>query len=105
MPWKPASEVIRSRCQRNVAAYRKALAEVTQKHVAEQVDVAPPTLSDFNDSMERACLVFAAAGLKLVGQEDKTVTPDEMRYLLRQQIRHAERELSELGETRPGGLE
>jgi hypothetical protein len=104
MPWKPASEVIKGRAFRNIAAYRKAIAEVTQKHVAELVDVAPPTLSDFNDSLERACLVFAAAGLKLVGQEEKTMTPEEMRYLLRQQIRHAERELSELGDTRPAEL-
>lgn len=104
MPWQPSSEVVKARAFRNVAVYRKAITEVTQKHVAEQVGVAPPTLSDFNDSMERACLVLAAAGLKLVGQEDKTVSPEEMRYLLRQQIRHAERELSELGETRPGDL-
>ncbi len=104
MPWKATTEALKSRALRNVSAYRKAAAEVTQKHIAEQVEVAPPTLSDFNDSLERACLVFAAAGLKLVGQEDKMVSPEEMRYLLRQQIRNAERDLADLGDTRPGDL-
>lgn len=104
MPWKATSEVVKTRAGRNVSAYRKALSEITQKHVAELVEVAPPTLSDFNDSMERACLVLAAAGLKIVGQEEKTVSPEEMRYILRQQIRHAERDLAELGDTKSGDL-
>lgn len=104
MPWKAANESIKGRALRNVSVYRKAIAEVTQKHVAEMVDVSPSSISDFNDSIERACLVFAAAGLKLVGQEEKTITADDMRYLLRQQVRHAERELAELGDTRPGDL-
>jgi hypothetical protein len=104
MPWTPLNEVVKGRAARNVSAYRKALAEVTQKHVAVMVDVAAPTLSDFNDTMERACLVLAAAGLKVVGQEEKTISPEDMRFLLRMQIRHAEKELSELGDTRPGDL-
>jgi hypothetical protein len=104
MPWKPVNEVVKARALRNISAYRKAVAEVTQKHVAELVDVGPSSLSDFHDQLERACLIFAAAGLKLVGQEEKTVSPEDYRYLLKQQIRQAERELAELGETQAGGL-
>lgn len=104
MPWIPANESVKARHLRNISVYRRAVAEITQKHLAELVNVAPPTLSDFNDQIDRACLVFAAAGLKLVGQGEKTIPPEEMRYLLRQQIRHAERELTELGDTAHGDL-
>lgn len=104
MAWKPSSEVLRGRAARNVSVYRKAAAEITQKQISEQIDVAQATLSDFNEPLERACLVFAAAGLKLVGQEEKTISPDDLRHHLRQQIRLAERELAELGDTKPGDL-
>lgn len=104
MPWKPSSEALRGQAARNVSAVRKAFMEVTAKHVAEQCEVAPSTLADFNEAIERVCLIAAAAGLKLVPVTDKTMSPEELRYLLRQTIRHAERDLAELGDTRPADL-
>lgn len=106
MPWKPTSEVLRGRALRNLSTFRKAIAEVTQKHVAEQVEVAAPTLSDFNnDQMERACLVLAAAGLRVVGFEEKTISPEDWRAYHKERIRNSERELEECGgATRPGDL-
>ncbi len=105
MPWKPATEILRGRAARNVSAYRKALVEQTQKHVAELCDVAPPTLSDFNnDQMERACLVLAAAGLKIVGQDELSISQEDKRFWLKSQLRTIERELAEMGDTRPADL-
>jgi hypothetical protein len=104
MPWKPVNEILRGRAYRNVAAYRKAVTEVTQKHVAEMCDVAPPTLSDCSDQIERVCLILAAAGLKVVGYDEQTISRDDKRYWLRQQQRAIEHELAELGDTRPADL-
>jgi hypothetical protein len=97
MAWKATTDALKERALRNHSAFRKAIAAATQKRVAELCDVAPPTLSDFDsDYMERCCLILAAAGLKLVGVSEKTVEPDELRFMLKQQIRYLENEVHEL---------
>lgn len=82
---------------RNESAFRKAAAAVTHTEAARLLGLAKQTQNDWNgEHLTRACQVMAAYGLKLVGRDEKTVTPEELRGLLRERIRHAERELLEL---------
>lgn len=82
---------------RNESAFRKAAATITHTKAAERLGITKQTQNDWNnDQLIRSLQVLAAYDLKLVHRDERTVPPEEMKALLKERIRHAERELVEL---------
>ena len=99
------SPVLTSLANRNETAFNRAALTVTHTAAAEALGVTKSTQSDWcTDHLRRACQVFAAYGLLLVPKDSKFLSTEEYRAFLKQQRRHIDRELEEMGDTQPGEL-
>lgn len=77
--FKNIAEAIKPLAQHNTSVALRALATTQQKRMAELLNYSESSLSEWKEEhLEKAMQVIAAAGLKVVPKEDKTISAAEI---------------------------
>lgn len=78
------SDGMRDRARQNYSAVLKALAEVSQKRVADLLNLSETGVSTYkSDHLERACQMIAACGLRIVPTTEHSYEEEDIAALRR----------------------
>lgn len=83
--------------RKNERLILRSLAEVTQKGLAEMLEVSESKVSRMKDGdLEELCVILAALNLQIVPTDARVVTPCEYKFMAQQMVAHYQKVLDEM---------
>lgn len=75
------NDAIKDLCRQNESAILKAMSEVSQVRIAEQIGVSESAISRLKESIAQVAAVMAACNLRVTPRSFKAMDPDRVRAL------------------------